>query len=63
MRDPKRIHEVCEALETAWQQHPDMRLGQFLEMVFPHSEHGITLIFGQEDDVTMRKLKEVTECI
>jgi uncharacterized protein YihD (DUF1040 family) len=30
MRDPQRISVVLEALRQAWQQNPDLRLGQLL---------------------------------
>ena len=28
MRDPKRIHEVCETIEKVWENVPDWRFGQ-----------------------------------
>ena len=28
MRDPKRIHEVCETIEKVWETVPDWRFGQ-----------------------------------
>jgi uncharacterized protein YihD (DUF1040 family) len=30
MRDPKRIDVLLEALRNAWQQDPDIRLGQLV---------------------------------
>lgn len=30
MRDPDRIDEVLDKLETYWKEHPDLRLGQIV---------------------------------
>ena len=65
MRDPKRIHEVCEALEKAWAGYPDLRLGQFLEglNIFPATicnNRAVMVPFFQEDDITLENLKKVT---
>ena len=32
MRDPKRIRKMCNRLATAWEQFPDLRLGQILSL-------------------------------
>ena len=36
MRDPKRISKMLERLQKIWEAHPDYRLGQLLENVFPN---------------------------
>ena len=62
MRDPARIHIICQALEDAWSKSPDMRMGQFLEnWIFPgmimEGYKSVCLPFWQEDDETLEKLK------
>ena len=37
MRDPKRIDRILRELEQLWRKHPDLRLGQVLEMVWPEA--------------------------
>ena len=66
MRDPNRIHTICQALEEAWSKSPDQRLGQFLEnYIFPgailEGHRSVCLPFWQEDDETLEKLKRFKE--
>lgn len=32
MRDPNRIPEILKVLERVWTQHPDLRLGQLIDV-------------------------------
>ncbi|MEK6906809.1 MAG: hypothetical protein AABW81_04270 [Nanoarchaeota archaeon] len=46
--------QILELLEQLWSMHPDERFGQLLENnLFTDRE-----IFFQEDEVTVKKLKE-----
>lgn len=38
MRDPERIPEILNRLRTVWEKHPDLRLGQLIENVFPNTD-------------------------
>lgn len=66
MRDPERIKEIIAELEKLWLRHPDYRLGQLLEnFVFQRrvvSGSGLMegiMLFFQEDDVTLEKLRDL----
>jgi hypothetical protein len=63
MRDINRIHEICAELEKAWLKSPDQRLGQLLEnYIFPIKiidHQTVCLPFFQEDDITLKKLKDL----
>jgi uncharacterized protein YihD (DUF1040 family) len=62
MRDPERIERICEKLRIVWRNHPDMRLGQFLEnYIYPHHMNSNGCIFHYEDDMVERKLDELIE--
>ena len=45
MRDPKRIRPIIEKLALAWEQNPDMRLGQLINSLSDHID-----VFYIEDD-------------
>lgn len=38
MRDVKRIRPLMERLISAWEQHPDLRLGQMIVFAAPDQE-------------------------
>lgn len=58
MRNPERIHEICNCLEQIWDTVPDWRFGQLLSNLdLFNKRDGIS--FYQEDDETLRRLKEV----
>ncbi len=54
MRDPKRIHRICEKLEKLWNEYEDQRLGQLIEnYIIPSGElrgPNTCWIFYREDD-------------
>lgn len=50
MRDPKRIHEIMQLLETLWYQHPDLRLGQLLDWIDTCRENRENHFFYTEDE-------------
>jgi uncharacterized protein YihD (DUF1040 family) len=55
MRDPARIDTVLEALRLAWQQDPDLRLGQLVvNAVRPASP--CPELFHVEDDALLEGL-------
>lgn len=53
MRDPKRIHEVLEKIRSYWVQHPELRLGQILEIMA--SDRDVD-VFYLEDDALVEAL-------
>ena len=56
MRDPDRIVDVMAALLVAWQDVPDMRLGQLLVNITGKSD-----LFYVEDDVLLDEIQEWME--
>lgn len=56
MRDPARIPKILAALEAAWLEAPDMRLGQLLINVA-----GRTDLWHVEDDMMLDHLIEWRE--
>lgn len=56
MRDPKRIHKLCNQLADLWlSECPDMRFGQLMTYVMSKCDG----IFYVEDDVLAERLKEI----
>lgn len=56
MRDPKRIHTLCNQLADLWlSECPDMRFGQLMTYVMSKCDD----IFYVEDDVLAERLKEI----
>lgn len=53
MRDPERIHRMCEKFEQLWQECPDWRFAQVVEN-FCMDSRG--MFFYQEDNVTEQLL-------
>ena len=51
MRDPKRIKELCNIIETVWEKVPDWRLSQLL-----YNATGKYDIFYVEDDAIKNTL-------
>lgn len=56
MRDPARIPAILALLRTAWEESPDMRLGQLVVNVA-----GTNDPFNVEDDVFLDELREWLE--
>ncbi len=54
MRDPARIARITGLLAEAWEQNPDIRLGQLMSGMLQFREPEIWQI---EDDVWERKLR------
>lgn len=64
-KDPNRIPEVVQALEDAWKESPEQRLGQFIYNVFlsgherPSSdEEELNIIYNKSDEEWKELLKE-----
>lgn len=49
MRDPQRISVVLETLRQAWQQNPDLRLGQLLVIAASPKEPCPELFYIEDD--------------
>jgi len=50
MRDSKRIKPMLKLLEATWKKHPDLRLGQLMELCY--GESGSTApLFYVEDNI------------
>jgi uncharacterized protein YihD (DUF1040 family) len=56
-RDPARIPEVLALIQTAWDELPDMRLGQLLINAVGEEAN----LFYLEDDVLIDALQEWIE--
>ena len=56
MRDPQRIKRILALLEKAWQEVPDLRLGQLIENIA--KELGWNDAFYMEDDVLQKELRK-----
>ena len=48
MRDPKRIDYILNLLKQGWEKHPDMRLGQMIE-IFKHYMVVDDLFYVEDD--------------
>lgn len=53
-RDPERIDRVLTLIRTAWEQMPDLRLGQLLHNVTGTHDD----LFNYEDDQLLDDLEE-----
>lgn len=60
MRDPNRIPIVLAAVERAWREHPDLRLGQVLTNAVIHERPFAAWrdLFIIEDDVLLQRLTD-----
>lgn len=56
MRNPNRIHEICELLEKVWNYVPDWRLGQLVVNLARHANSYDP--FFLEDDKMKQALEE-----
>ena len=65
MRDPARIPEMIEVLQTLWEKHPDLRLGQLIvnaaSMIEGHNPIPPTPLFQIEDDSILDGLLRFNE--
>lgn len=55
MRDPERIEDVLASLRAAWQESPDLRLGQ-LVVIATRPSQPCPEVFHVEDDQLLRGL-------
>lgn len=55
-RDPDRIDEVLDELESYWREHPDLRLGQALCVLADGAGYGRDP-FYLEDGALLRELR------
>ena len=55
MRDPARIDDVLAALRAAWQESPDLRLGQLIVNAVRPTQP-CPEVYHAEDDVLLRGL-------
>ncbi len=59
MRDPKRIDPLLALVRRIWMKSPDLRLGQLIDNCAEYEERGDRDVYGMEDDVLERRLREV----
>ena len=58
-RDPSRIRPLLNQLAAAWEQYPDLRLGQLLEVMISGSHgEGPNCLFHIEDDLWERIFRD-----
>lgn len=58
MRDPKRIIDICNRLANAWQQNPDLRLGQLIVNALPE-EFDLNPFYIEDEDL----IKEIERVV
>jgi uncharacterized protein YihD (DUF1040 family) len=59
MRDPARIKVILGLLEQIWTRHPDMRLGQLIEVIVAQGgPKRDAPLFYIEDDVALDRLSK-----
>ena len=54
-RDPKRIPEILNQIETIWSKRPDLRLCQLIGNCFK-GDTGVKFYYTEDDDL-LRKLE------
>ena len=57
MRDPKRIGPILEALRLAWEQSPDLRLGQLI-VIIANIANPKCDVFYVEDDTMVAGIEK-----
>lgn len=68
MRNPKRRLKVLGLLAEVWEQHPDMRLNQLLQMIAAHRATRLGVepqvdLFYLEDDGLLEQLQIMTHSV
>jgi hypothetical protein len=58
MRDKNRIYPICVGLAQAWENTPDLRLGQIMSNISEILKRKGKDIFYVEDDELLEMLKE-----
>ena len=56
MRDPKRIGKILDRLRQAWEENPDLRLGQIIAAAAMTGDRDT---YYTEDDVLIARIEEV----
>ncbi len=54
MRDPARIDEILSALRAAWQESPDLRLGQLIVNAVRPTQPCPEVFYLQDEDLLER---------
>jgi len=57
-RNPKRVKKVLVRLAKIWSKHPDMRLGQLIENVFPNTDRDYISAYAIEDEEYIKTIEE-----
>jgi uncharacterized protein YihD (DUF1040 family) len=60
VRDPKRIPEILKKIQEIWEQQPDLRLGQLLQIVSMGNRNQHDM-FYYEDDALLKDLEAFTK--
>ena len=63
IRDPKRIHSICQRLAAAWSLLPDWRFGQLMSNIFANMRSDGKDPFFPEDDAMIAYIEEYIEKI
>jgi len=58
MRDIKRIPKILERLRKVWEQHPDMRLSQLIENVYPNTPYDHIEAYYVEDEAFIKSIED-----
>lgn len=59
MRDPNRITEFMSTFQALWQQYPDLRFGQLVEIL--KIKHNRGDVFYLEDDSFLKWIQDMLE--
>jgi len=57
IRDPKRIPKITKILEQSWKKHPELRLGQIIQIIEVTNKDA----FYYEDKELIRLIQRILE--
>lgn len=60
MKDTKRIPIIMKAVQELWENNPDLRFGQLVNLISVADTGEAKALFYMEDDVLAKKLKKIT---
>lgn len=62
MRNPARIDEILSALRAAWEESPDLRLGQLIVNAVRPTNPCPEVFYAQDEDL-LRRLTDYREMV
>lgn len=61
MRDTKRIRKFCDSLSFVWLSYPDLRFGQFIELIFSKIKRDGKDPYYLEEDEMLKYIDSMLE--